>query len=103
MKTISKALLLAAWLGAGAMGASTAGRAGAGIEADAAPPPARAERPPAPRDGYIWSPGYWDWGGHSYSWVSGHYIFERHGAHWVPDRWDQVGAHWQHVAGHWER
>ena len=103
MKTISKALLLAACLGAGAMGASTMVLAGAVMETDTAPPPARDERPPAPRDGYIWAPGYWDWGGHSYSWVSGHYIFERHGAHWVPDRWDQVGEHWQHVAGHWER
>ena len=103
MKTISKALMLAACFGAGAMGVSTVVVAGAGIEATVAPPPARDERPPAPRDGYIWAPGYWDWEGHGYSWVSGRYVFERHGAHWVPDRWDPVGEHWQHVAGHWER
>ena len=102
MKTISKALLLAACFGAGAMGVSSVVVAGAAIQADTAPPPARDERP-TPRDGYIWAPGYWDWGGHSYSWTSGHYIFERRGAHWVPDRWDQVGEHWQRVAGHWER
>ena len=102
MKIISKALLLAACFGAGAMGVSTVTLAGTGTEADTAPPPAREERAPAPRDGYVWAPGYWDWGGHAYSWVSGHYVFERRGAHWVPDRWDQVGEHWQHVAGHWE-
>ena len=72
------------------------------MEADAAPPPAQEERPPAPRDGYTWAPGYWDWGGHGYSWVRGRYIFEHRGAHWVPDRWDQVGSRWRHEAGHWE-
>jgi hypothetical protein len=104
MKTISKALLVALSLGAvGTSGVTTVALAGTGMEADAAPPPARDERPPAPRDGYVWAPGYWDWGGHGYSWVPGRFIFERRGAHWVPDRWDQVDSHWQHEAGHWER
>lgn len=101
MKPIIKALVITLCLGAGAIGAGAA-FAGAGGEADVAPPPARDERPPAPRDGYAWAPGYWDWSGHAYSWVPGRFIFERRGAHWVPDRWDPVGSHWQHVAGHWE-
>jgi hypothetical protein len=103
MKTISKALLVALGLGAaGTSAVTTVALAGAVMEADAAPPPVRDERPPAPRDGYIWAPGYWDWGGHGYSWVPGRFIFERRGAHWVPDRWEQEGSRWQHVAGHWE-
>jgi hypothetical protein len=76
--------------------------AGAGMESDVAPPAPREERAPAPRDGYIWAPGYWDWNGHAYSWVSGRYLYEHRGAHWVPDRWEQAGSHWQHVSGHWE-
>ena len=101
MKPASQALLMALCLGAGAAGTPAA--VFAGSDADAAPPPARDERPPAPRDGYVWAPGYWEWSGHAYSWVAGRFIFERRGAHWVPDRWEQVGARWQRVNGHWER
>ena len=97
MKAISKAMLITLWVGAGVIG-----RVSAGTDADVAPPPTREERAPAPRDGYVWAPGYWDWNGHVYSWVPGRYIFEHRGAHWVPDRWDEVGSHWQHVSGHWE-
>jgi WXXGXW repeat (2 copies) len=99
MKAIAKAWLITLCLGAGAAGMSAL--AGA-AETDVAPPPPRAEGVPAPRDGYVWAAGYWDFAGHGYYWVPGHYIFERRGAHWVPDRWDQVGSHWQHVNGHWE-
>jgi hypothetical protein len=100
MNAISRAMLITLCLSAGEIGTSAVASAGDGV--DVAPPPAREERAPAPRDGYVWARGYWDWNGHAYSWVSGHYIFERRGAHWVPDRWDQVGSHWQHVNGHWE-
>jgi|SRR5277367_2287785 len=101
MKPMRKALLIAACLGAGAAG--SAGSAFAGPDADVAPPPMREERAPVARDGYVWAPGYWEWTGHSYSWVAGRFLFEHRGAHWVPDRWDQAGSHWQHVNGHWER
>jgi WXXGXW repeat (2 copies) len=90
-------------LGSAALAAALPSRAGAPAEAESPPPAARAEGIPPPRAGYVWAAGYWDWTGHAYSWTSGHYIFERRGAHWVPDRWDQLDSHWQHVAGHWER
>jgi hypothetical protein len=99
MKPVSKVWMVALCLGAGAVGMSTPVLAGS--DADTAPPPARDERP-APRTGYVWAAGYWDWTGHGYSWVDGRYIFERRGAHWVPHRWEQVGSRWQRVAGHWE-
>ena len=73
------------------------------INVDVAPPPAKAEGVPAPRSGYIWAPGYWDWSGHSYSWVSGNFVIERRNARWVADRWEAVGSQWHHVRGHWER
>jgi len=102
MRAISRALLIALCLNAGAMATSSMASAGSSMESEVAPPPARDERAPATREGYVWAPGYWDWSGHAYSWVSGHYIFEHRGAHWVPDRWDQVGSRWQRVSGHWE-
>lgn len=35
------------------------------------------EPTPAPRDGYVWAPGYWRSDGDRRIWISGH---------WVPDR-----------------
>ena len=29
---------------------------------------------PAPRAGYIWSPGHWEWNGRRHLWVAGHWI-----------------------------
>jgi len=29
---------------------------------------------PAPREGYIWSPGHWEWNGRRHVWVAGHWI-----------------------------
>jgi hypothetical protein len=76
--------------------------AGTDVTVDVAPPAARAERAPSPHDGYVWAPGYWDWNGHRYTWISGTFLPERRGLHWVPARWEQVGEHWQLVRGHWE-
>jgi WXXGXW repeat (2 copies) len=73
------------------------------IVSDLAPPPLRAERAPAPRDGYIWGAGHWEWRGHAYSWVGGTWIAERRGAHWMPDSWEQVGGQWHYRPGHWQR
>jgi hypothetical protein len=100
MRVIGNVLWLALCLGSGSFGAAAI--AGTGIDSDLAPPPARDERPPAPRDGYVWAPGYWDWDGRAYSWVPGRFMFERRGVHWVADRWEQTGPHWQRLAGHWE-
>ena len=100
MSITGSVLWLSLCLSSGGFGA--AAFAGTGIEADSAPPPPRDERAPAPRDGYVWAPGYWEWNGRAYSWVSGRFMFDHHGAHWVADRWEQAGPHWQRVAGHWE-
>jgi hypothetical protein len=101
MSTMLQALLASLFLAASAVAIPMVASA-ASDSADVAPPPPRTEPVPA-REGYVWAPGYWQWNGRSYSWVSGNYIFERRGAHWVADRWEQVGPHWQHVHGHWEQ
>ena len=101
MNGIGKALMITLYFSAATFAGSIIAAPGA-QQAEVAPPPARDERAPAPRDGYVWIPGYWDWRGHGYSWAAGRFVFERRGAHWVPDRWDQVGSHWERVTGHWE-
>jgi hypothetical protein len=102
MRRFPRGLIGALSLTAIVMAAAPARGAAVLITSDVAPPAVRVERF-VPRDGYVWAPGYWEWNGRSYHWVSGTYLPERRGAHWVADRWDQVGAHWQHVSGHWER
>jgi hypothetical protein len=70
------------------------------------PPPQQVEVVPAPRSGYVWSPGYWAWDGYRHVWVEGRWIAERPAYVWVPDRWvefrESRGPHWHHEPGHWE-
>jgi len=66
-----------------------------------APPPLRHELIGyRPGFGYIWVPGYWDWGGSSYLWVSGRWTLPpyRH-SYWVAPRWERhrfYRGHWRH-------
>jgi hypothetical protein len=68
-----------------------------------APPAPRPERPPPPRPGYVWAPGYWGYRQHRYDWVSGRYVQNRPGYHWVQDNWVRRGQGWHYVPGHWAR
>jgi hypothetical protein len=68
-----------------------------------APPPPRLEIAPPARDGYVWSPGHWEWGGRSYNWVTGTWVVQRRGAHYVGSQWLKDGDQWHFIAGHWER
>ena len=78
--------------------------ASAQVEITIAPPAPRVEVVPAPRPGFVWAPGYWDWRNGAHVWVGGRFITERRGYHWVPDRWEpHGGGHYRHIAGHWER
>jgi hypothetical protein len=69
---------------------------------DVAPPMPRVELV-APRDGFVWASGYWEWYGHSYHWVTGTYIYERRRQRWIADQWEQANGRWQHLHGRWER
>src|SRR6202035_5766727 len=45
------------------------------VQANEAPPPLPDyEQPPCPEDGYMWTPGYWAWGGGGYYWVPGTWV-----------------------------
>jgi len=103
MNVMSKAALLIL-CAAGSLGiAPTLATAGVGIDINIAPPPPRVEVVPAPRPGFIWAPGFWDYRGRAHVWVPGHFVRARPGYHWVPDRWDPRGPRWHHERGHWER
>ena len=74
-----------------------------GVFVDVAPPPPRVEVVPAPRPGYTWAPGFWEWRHGQHVWVRGHWMRERHGMYWHPDRWVEREGRWGFERGHWDR
>lgn len=89
-------------IGAASMAPASANVA---VDIDVAPPAPQVEVVPAPRAGYVWAPGYWDWRApeHHHVWVGGRWLHEHHGRHWVQERWVQDGPHWHMERGRWER
>jgi WXXGXW repeat (2 copies) len=70
---------------------------------ETAPPPVRVEVVPAPRVGYVWAPGYWNWNGHRHVWVGGRWVGERRGYHWEPHAWEEREGRWHFREGGWRR
>jgi hypothetical protein len=74
-----------------------------GIYLDVAPPAPRYEVVPAPRRGYVWQPGFWDWRDGRHHWRKGHWVRERSGMYWHPNRWEQRDGRWYFERGRWDR
>ena len=104
---VHKQLLLAAALAIGGTCAMTATPAQARVHVDVyanvAPPPLRAEVVPAPRRGYVWVPGYWEWPGHRHLWMQGYWVKARPGYHYREPRWVEHGGRWNMQPGGWDR
>ena len=81
---------------------SASAQVGFSITISNTPPPVRDERLPPPRAGYIWAPGFWDWGGRHHVWVAGHWERARHGYFYDAPRWEQRGDRWQLSRGGWQ-
>jgi len=73
------------------------------IYVNIAPPAPRYEVVPAPRSGYVWVPGYWDWRGNHHVWAKGHWERERHGMYWHPNRWTESNGHYILERGRWDK
>jgi len=73
------------------------------IYVNIAPPAPRYEVVPAPRAGYVWVPGYWDWRGNHHVWARGHWERERHGMYWHPNRWTESNGHYILERGRWDK
>jgi hypothetical protein len=73
------------------------------VHATEAPPPLPDyEQPLCPEDGYLWTPGYWAWGGGGYYWVPGTWVQPpRVGVLWTPGYWGFVGGVYAFHAGYW--
>ena len=74
------------------------------IVVQAAPPPPVYETTPAPREGWVWSPGYYEWNNGQYVWNTGRWIQDRPGWEWQESRWLQrPDGSWYLVSGQWVR
>ena len=73
------------------------------VEVHVGPPPVRYEAVPAPRAGYVWAAGYWDYRSHRHVWVNGHWEQARHGYVYHEPRWEQVNGRWRLHHGTWAR
>jgi hypothetical protein len=69
---------------------------------EAPPPLPDYEQPPVPEEGYLWTPGYWAWGGGGYYWVPGTWVQPPSvGVLWTPGYWGFVGGVYAFHAGYW--
>lgn len=83
----------------------TRAQAGVYVSVNIAPPilPIYAQ-PMIPGDGYIWTPGYWAWGGNGYYWVPGTWVLPPYvGALWTPGYWGWGGGVYVFHRGYWGR
>jgi hypothetical protein len=99
MRKIVVALLIAV----GAAGAVPAAQAAVNVGVVIAPPAPRVEVAPAPRHGYAWAPGYWQWNGHKHVWHDGYWVRARPGYHWYAHNWEHRGDRYYYNEGHWVR
>ena len=65
------------------------------------PPPVYYEAVPAPRVGWVWVPGYWDWRAHRHHWVAGHWMRSRPAHVYYSPRWYESGGRWHLARGYW--
>jgi hypothetical protein len=96
-------LLIAALLAASLGAVSAPASAAVSLYVDVAPPPPRYEVVPAPRAGFIWAPGYWDYRGGHHAWVKGRWEREQRGMYYHPSRWEQRDGRWYFERGNWNR
>jgi hypothetical protein len=94
--TILLILALAAVLGSYAFG-------GIQLSVNIAPPPiAVFDQPACPGDGYIWTPGYYQYGDYGYYWVPGQWVIPPSvGLLWTPGYWGFAGGSYVWHEGYW--
>jgi hypothetical protein len=95
-------LLAASVLAAGAVLAGCGGYGGAYYAQFGPPPPRYAVVGVAPGPGYVWTPGWYDWRGHNWTWVEGRWMRPpRAHAVWVAPEWRREGRDYRFHRGYW--
>jgi hypothetical protein len=95
--------LLLATIFATALGAALpAAAARVDFYVNTAPPAPLYEAVPAPRAGWVWAPGYWEWRHGRHVWVSGHWLRARHGYRYAPGAWVMRDGRYYYRAPGWQ-
>lgn len=100
---ISRKTLLTFAFATAAIASPFASQAAVDIDVNVAPPPPRHEAVPPPREGYVWTPGYWNYNGSQYEWIGGRFVEGHQGERWVPHRWEEHDGRYRLDVGHWDR
>jgi hypothetical protein len=100
-RTLTFATLFA--LGAACLPLPSMAQTGIGIVVGTAPPAPRFESVPAPRRGYAWAPGYWNWQGNGHVWISGRWEPARDGYQYQPSEWIRDGGGYRLRTGGWQQ
>jgi len=105
---LTRKLLLSAMIAAGTLGAvatplPSMAASSVDIQLNFGPPPPRYEVVPAPRHGYVWSPGHWAWDGYRHVWVVGQWLPARPGYAYYAPGWVQRGGRWYYQSSRWDR
>jgi len=74
------------------------------IQLNFGPPPARYEAVPAPRRGYVWAPGHWQWNAHRnrHFWTAGNWERARRGYVFQSPQWVERDGRWHYQARRWD-
>lgn len=75
----------------------------AGVVVAEPPAPIVEEYGVAPKPGYVWLGGYWNWVGGRHVWVGGRWDRPHPGYRWEPNRWERVPGGWRLHEGRWTR
>lgn len=78
-----------------------AARTNVDFHVNIAPPMAPYEVVPAPRYGYTWVPGFYDWRYGRYHWVGGYWVRSRPGYYYAPVRWVYRDGRYHRRGGAW--
>jgi hypothetical protein len=104
-KKMKRTLTLATMITLGAaawMPLPSMAQTGFNLVINSAPPPPRFETVPAPRRGYVWAPGYWNWDGGRHVWLGGHWEPERNGYQYRSHEWVRDGGGYRLSSGGWQ-
>jgi hypothetical protein len=102
----TKKVLVSALFAAGAIGAVAtplSSQAQIEIYLNTAPPAVRYEAVPAPRSGYVWSGGHWQYNDNQYVWRNGDWHAERPGYTYSQPRWVERDGRYRYQASRWDR
>ena len=93
----------AALLSLGALVVPATAQAQVSVSVQFGPPAPVYERVPAPRPGYVWAPGHYEYKRGRYAWSGGRWMTARPGYAYQAPNWVERNGRWYYSQGRWDR